>query len=394
MKLAVLRTKRDGTITPLTCILLTFIIAMVAFAVDISWATLTQSELQNTADSAALAGANKLGDNFVLYNLPTQTSAQKKALADAAVSAAKTTAKSYASYNSAGGVSGLMLLDKDIDVGFTDASGVYTTYSSTSTTYPNTVKLTMRRDSAANTPLNMFFAPVIGVNSVELTASAGATIYGGTVNSFRVGTLNSGMLPMTYDVNDWNAFVRTGVNSQGLVGRDASGNPIVQVYPSIKDTGNFGLLSLNDQHAGASTVRNWVENGATPADIQALHNSNLIPLSAHNPQLWDWLGDTGFKSSVVQDVNSFVGKTFVLPLFTPKGTAPYDAGEGNGSHYSYNIVQFVGVKIVQSPDANREVWLQPAAVSDQNMIFLPDSVVPLGTSNSFVTTIAPAKLTS
>ena len=74
--------QRRGSIAPLTCFLLVFIVGMVAFAVDISWTVLAQSELQNAADSAALAGANKLGTNFVLYNLPTQLPSQKTALAN------------------------------------------------------------------------------------------------------------------------------------------------------------------------------------------------------------------------------------------------------------------------------------------------------------------------
>jgi Flp pilus assembly protein TadG len=57
---------RQGGITPMACLLLPLIIGMVAFAVDMSWLVLTRSELQNAADSAALAGANRLGDNYIL----------------------------------------------------------------------------------------------------------------------------------------------------------------------------------------------------------------------------------------------------------------------------------------------------------------------------------------
>src|SRR5712692_4109059 len=158
--------QRRGGIAPLTCVLLVFILGTVAFAVDISWIALAKSELQNTAAAAALAGANKLGDNYVLFNLPGQSSLNKTTLATAAISSAKATAKSYASSNAAGGVSSLTLLDSDIDVGFTDANGVYTSYSKNSNNYPNTVKVTMRRDESANTSLNLFFAPAIGIGSM------------------------------------------------------------------------------------------------------------------------------------------------------------------------------------------------------------------------------------
>ncbi len=51
---------------------------------------------------------------------------------------------------------------------------------------------------------------------------------------------------------------------------DALGNPDIQVYPSLKDTGNFGLLGLDDSHAGASTVSSWITSGLTQADLQNL----------------------------------------------------------------------------------------------------------------------------
>src|SRR5437667_101254 len=79
MRLTSLRenAKRHGSITPLTCLLLPLIIGMVAFAVDLSWLCLTRSELQNAADSAVLAGADRLGDNYVSYSLTTQTVTNK-----------------------------------------------------------------------------------------------------------------------------------------------------------------------------------------------------------------------------------------------------------------------------------------------------------------------------
>ena len=54
------------------------------------------------------------------------------------------------------------------------------------------------------------------------------------------------MLPMTYD------FQATGQNPDGSSGTDSSGYATIQVYPSIQDKGNFGELSLDDSHAGAS----------------------------------------------------------------------------------------------------------------------------------------------
>src|SRR5262249_37422813 len=77
----------------------------------------------------------------------------------------------------------------------------------------------------------------------------------------------------------------------------------------------------------------------------------------------------GFKASVVMDVNdsSHIGKSYLLPLFKPKvaydpnNPSTYQAGVGNGSHYNYDIVQFVSVTITSDPGDNRNVYVTPSA---------------------------------
>jgi hypothetical protein len=81
--------------------------------------------------------------------------------------------------------------------------------------------------------------------------------------------------------------------------------------------GNFGQLSLNDSHVGNSTEVGRVDNGVSSTDINDLVSNNLIPLSSRNAGNWDWQGDTGFKASLVIDINSHVGQTYLMSLFTP-----------------------------------------------------------------------------
>ncbi len=277
--------------------------------------------------------------------------------------------------------------------------------------------MTLRRDSSANTPLGLFFGPVCGTSSVNLTATAAATIYTTSINSIRnTSTLQLGMLPITYDVNAWNNFMATGQNPDGGTSTDSSGNPDISVYPSVKDTGNFGLLGLDDSHAGASTVSGWITDGMTQADLttllsnQAGDETPLIPLSQHNASIlpsastdgmgsWNWVGDTGLKTSVLHTLESYVGTTFLLPLFQPLDSASgssYAAGNGNGSHYYYNIVQFVSVQIVYVD--NKSVIVQPAAqVVNTNMLTItgttPASASSGSGSSTLMTTFTTPKLT-
>jgi hypothetical protein len=396
------------------------LLGMMAYAVDIGWITHTQSELQSAADADALAGAAALtgdatlegntnlttGDatlqnlvqqpnGWVTYYLPSQTASNQTNILSNSESIAKIIAKKFAAYNTAGRVS-LTLLDSDIEFGFTDAAGNYQACPGY-TGFPNTVKAKLRRDSSANGPLGLFFGPIIGTPSASLTATAAATIYTGTVNSFQPNYTNPAwILPMTYDVNHWNNFLQ-GTNPDATT--DANGNPEIQVYPSIKFTGNFGELSLDQGNDGASTISGWISNGVSSSDLSNEYSAGLLPLSSHDSNSGpDWKGNSGLKTSTIQTAQSNVGQTYLLPLFKPvnAGTAPdysdYQAGTGNGSHFYYTIVQFVGIKIMPSGSG---VVVEPAAVSSPQAILTGVTVAtpPAQGSTQLQTTFAAPKLT-
>jgi hypothetical protein len=375
---------------------------MAAFAVDMGYITHTQNELQSAADAAALAGAGQLTSSFVSYYLPKQTSSQQQTILTNASSAAQTYAQKYAGYNSAGGVSSLQLPSSDIELGYTDASGKYTPCP-TYTGYPNTVKVVLRRDNTANGPLGLFFAPVLGTNTINLTATASATIFAGVIDGAQTGTsINSRILPMTYDVNHWNSFLNTGQSPDGTTSTAPNGWPQLNVYPSTKFTGNFGELSLDQGNDGASTISNWINNGVPGADVQHDYTAGLLPLSQHNPlSAPDWKGNPGLKDSTIQTVGGNIGQTYLLPLFKPVDAgspdpSTYQAGSGSGSNYYYTLVGFVGVTItaVDSTGGNKSISVQPSALIDPNAIYssVTPAAPPTSTSPLSTTFTAP-KLT-
>jgi Flp pilus assembly protein TadG len=403
--------RRRGAVTVLVAFLTVPFLGMVAFAVDIAWIVQSRSDLQNAADSAALAGAEQLMNGFVQYSLPGQT--QKSTILTTSETSAKTYAKNFAGYNTAGGIQSLVLNNADIQFGFTDAQNNFTA-APTYTGFPNTVKVTMRLDSQANGQLKLFFAPIFGLSSTSVTATAAATIYTGNVVSFQSKPgAHGALLPMALDINAWNTFVQTGVSSDGAVKSSANGAPQLQVYPSPNlAPGNFGMLSLDDSSNSSSAISGWISNGLTGTEIAALKDSNLMPLPQPNPNLWNWKGAPGFKSS---DLNSLpVGQTFMLPVFEPvvgmpgatyeaavgstyqssdKYAGSPDVGDGGvGQNAYYNIMKFVGVQITQL-DTSQDAMIQPAAVMDSTAIFDPTTVVPAGTTSQLITTFTTPKLT-
>jgi hypothetical protein len=137
----------------------------------------------------------------------------------------------------------------------------------------------------------------------------------------------------------------------------------------------------------------------TPLIPLSQHNSTILPsLSTDGMGSWNWVGNPGVKTSTLHTVEDYVGDTYLLPLFKPLNAndASYAAGNGGGSHYYYNIVQFVAVKIIYAD--NKSLVVQPSAkVLNLDTVILGSAATPVGTTSSggtttSQTTFAPPKL--
>jgi hypothetical protein len=139
----------------------------------------------------------------------------------------------------------------------------------------------------------------------------------------------------------------------------------------------------------------WIHNGLGEADLGALTSKGLIPLSSHDPTKWDWVGNPGFRAKTVMDVNLYAGEVYILPLFKPHSDGSkteYEAGTGNGSHYYYNIVEFVGIQITSDYKDNKRIMVQPAPYVDVNLVFQGGSQPPTVSSGTVTTTFTAPKL--
>ena len=99
--------RRRGAIVPLFALLLIPLLAMLAFSIDAGWMVLCRTDLQNTADAAALAGAEKLQNLYVQYNMPGQLSQGTilaRALTNSGPDSPMGTAEKFAALNKAGNV--------------------------------------------------------------------------------------------------------------------------------------------------------------------------------------------------------------------------------------------------------------------------------------------------
>ncbi|MCH7725954.1 MAG: hypothetical protein IH991_05660 [Planctomycetes bacterium] len=152
------RTDRRGNIVPLAAVFLVVTIAFLAFSIDFGYIVVSESELQNAADSAAMSAARSLSDGR-----------------EATITAAKT----WAAKNIAAG-EGVKVHDEDVELGSWDEdTATFTVIPPESKQSPDAVRVTCRRNAERGNPLSLFFAPIIGTENASLIVSAIAQNKGG-----------------------------------------------------------------------------------------------------------------------------------------------------------------------------------------------------------------------
>src|SRR5512147_1224308 len=158
-----------GAVAVTVAIVIVVLLSFGALALDISNAMIARNELQNVADGSALAGARQLG---VIYQaLPQGTPYTTYQLDPTAVVNAVTT---VASLNQARGVA-ISLNAADIVIGVWNSGPRTLTPGNVGAT---AVRVTARRDGAANGPVATWLAGIMGINSMNVTAMATAALTG------------------------------------------------------------------------------------------------------------------------------------------------------------------------------------------------------------------------
>ena len=149
------------------------LIGFAALAIDVGYLYAARNELQNIADASALAGARKLG---VIYKSLTDEE-QRNFICDKSVIMA--VVKDIAFKNKAAGKS-IIVSDDDVVIGKwvewkALAPGVP---KADNLTHPDAVHVTARRDDLANGPVATFFAKVLNIDTVNVSAAATAALSG------------------------------------------------------------------------------------------------------------------------------------------------------------------------------------------------------------------------
>lgn len=227
-----------GATIVLVAILLVVIMGIAALAIDIGNLASTKGELQKLADGAALAGAGELGIHY-RYSGTCDTIDQTAIYDSASDVATQNVAATRA----------MTLQSSDVVLGcWDDEDQVFTAFGEgdcncSSSPKPNAVKVTAHRDSEANTPVDTFFAGILGPDAVGLRADAVAALSGpGEALGVPIPV---GISKAWYDEDRWAAE-----------GKDYCGEPI-KFYP----TGDL------DGCAGWNVFESWPANAAKLTEL-------------------------------------------------------------------------------------------------------------------------------
>jgi Flp pilus assembly protein TadG len=156
-----------GTVVIVVALFLITLIGFAALAIDVGHMMVTRNELQNAADAAALATMKKLGDTYSTMTYSAQQS-YVAVLSDFAP-----TAQAVASSNIAAGKS--VNINQGVDVILGDWDFNTNTFTP-GLTRPDAVRVITRRDGSANGPVPTFFAGVLGLSTIPVSARATAAV--------------------------------------------------------------------------------------------------------------------------------------------------------------------------------------------------------------------------
>lgn len=354
--------RRAGTVAVLACVLMTALLGMLAFAVDLGYLANSRAELQRSADSAALAAC---------YQLVYKGTPGTPVDLTSGIAALPGVASQYAGYNHVCNGSPA-LGTTDVVVGFMANPNVPggTINTGADPNLFNAVEVTVKRTSASNGQIPTFFSRIFGLTGQNASASATAAVIGnfsgvGIPQKSGGGYGNCMLLPFALDKQTWDAMlagdtsVSTDVwnyNSSGQVVAGSDGIREVNLFPQgTGSPGNRGTVKIGTSNNSTATIVSQILYGITPEQMANYPNSQLtfnengdLFLEA-NPGI-----SAGFKAALA----SIIGQTRFIPIFK--------SVVGNGNWAEYDIVAFQGVRILDvdltGSMSSKHLTVQPALV--------------------------------
>ena len=374
------RSLRKGTVIVLASSSMVVVFGFAAFSIDVGYITLTKTQLQNATDAAAIGACQELVGG--LGHNPQKT--PEEAAADARQAAVDVAAANRAGDQLSVHCDGA----RDVRLGqyVWNGSG----YDKNWGVAPyNLIEVTLRRDQAvgaADGPLPLFFAPVIGHRYATLVETATTAMIPGSGIRVRAGSNSqAGVLPFAMDEPTWNDLINHNIgeqdafihNEDGTVSPGADGVQEVNLYPNGSvDTlpGNRGTIDVGSNSNSTSDLERQIVYGLNEYDL-SFFGGELNP-SYENPLTIQ--GDTGISAGFKDELASVIGTKKLIPIFTE--------ASGNGNNSQFTVVKFVPVTIVDVKLTGnpKYVMIQPTTYVGTDVVPGTDTTI---TADSYFTPV-------
>jgi hypothetical protein len=302
-----------------------------------------RSELQRTADAAALAGAS------AMYSPEATLGNQVYSLCPDPL-VARQQARLYANRNPRGNtpldvyLNASNAADGDIVIGELTVPWNQSESLNSFSDSPNTVfvRISMT-DDHPNGPGSLFFARALGMDRFQMVASAAATVW------------YPALLPFATSEKNWQSLADGGAGDL-LTHSDKSisfgikpgayGVPEIVMFPGNWDgsdempPGNFGIIQVGPAGDELTVLRGQIDKGPSQTDLDFhggfLEGGQTIP------------GRTGIKSSAK---HAFLGgradgREFAGMLGEVRTLPIYETASGNGDNAVFRLSRFVIVRIL------------------------------------------------
>lgn len=349
--------RRRGIVVVQVMVLLGVLVGFAALTVDVGQLYSARGDLQRAADSAALAGVSALASDDMIG--VRYGSGDIVVVEDTADTRAGTFSALNFTLNDA-----TLVENEDILTGWIDLTSATSPIDSgVPASQYNAVQVTARRSDGANGPVEFFFAPIFG----QFTASASATAvaaFDDRFEGFDVGVPGaSDTMPFAIHEDIFDADLVGGSDNYGFdldlggVQNAADGVREVNIYPNDAGPGNFGLLNIGTPNQGVPALRDQIEDGVDPADMEAEIGTSLATFfdDSGNPVTYSISGDPGMKSALEASVVQRVGDVIAFFL--------HDGATGTGANLVYNVTtmrfgRLMDVRLNGNPN-QQGIWVQP-----------------------------------